>query len=343
VSERRTPVAAVLAAAVLFGTAGTAQELGPEGTTPLSVGAVRIVIGTAVLWLAVAASRPSRDGTTGARQLTGQWRLVLAGGVGVATYTPAFFAAVERTGVAVGTIVAIGSGPFFAGVLEWLWRRVRPSPSWLVGTMVTVASGVVLVVAQTSGDATVDVVGVVLALAAGAGYALYSVTAKVTMAAGTPSTLAIAAPFTVGALAVVVMAAGEPYGWLESPGGLLLALHLGIAATGIAYLLYGFGLRRLTSATTVTLVLAEPVTATLLAVVVLSETLSALGWLAAVGVLAGLAVVGRSAELDVPVTPAGHDSVAPAAPRSASSGTPAATGRPARPRRDRRRSAPRAD
>ena len=38
-------IAAVLAAALLFGTTGTAQALGPEGTTPLSIGVMRMVIG----------------------------------------------------------------------------------------------------------------------------------------------------------------------------------------------------------------------------------------------------------------------------------------------------------
>lgn len=36
---------AVLAAALLFGTTGTSMALGPDGTTPLSVGVMRMVIG----------------------------------------------------------------------------------------------------------------------------------------------------------------------------------------------------------------------------------------------------------------------------------------------------------
>ena len=38
-------VLAVLVAAMLFGTTGTAQVLGPDGTTPLSVGAMRLIVG----------------------------------------------------------------------------------------------------------------------------------------------------------------------------------------------------------------------------------------------------------------------------------------------------------
>ena len=46
-----------------------------------------------------------------------------------------------------------------------------------------------------------------------------------------------------------------------------------------------------------TLVLAEPVTAALLAVVLLDETIALLGWLGIVVLLAGLLVVGRTAEV----------------------------------------------
>lgn len=59
----------VVLAAVLFGTTGTAQALGPDGLTPLTVGAARIVIGGTALALLLA-------------------------GAGVAVYQLAFFEAV---------------------------------------------------------------------------------------------------------------------------------------------------------------------------------------------------------------------------------------------------------
>jgi DME family drug/metabolite transporter len=294
------PIGSVLAAAVLFGTAGTAQALGPDATTPLGVGATRIVVGTSVLWLAIAVSGPSL--TDVRANLRRHWRLMTIGGVGVAVYTPFFLIAVDRTGVAVGTIVAVGAGPFFAGAMEWRWRAVRPGRAWFVGTLVTVTGGAVLVASKSS-DASVDGIGLVLALAAGAGYALYSVTAKSTMSAGVAPTLALAAPFTVGSVAVVVLAMREPFGWIATGDGALMALHLGVAATGLAYLLFGYGLHRLTSATTVTLVLAEPLTATLLATLVLDETISPIGWLGVAAVLLGLLVVGRAAEVSIEPVP----------------------------------------
>ena len=289
-------------AAVLFGTAGTAQALGPDAATPLGVGAERIVVGTTVLWLAIALAGPSLAEVR--ESVRTHWRLMLVGGVGVAIYTPAFLVAVDRTGVAVGTVVAIGVGPFCAGALEWGWRSVRPSRGWFLGTVVTVAGGVLLVAStESSSTDAVDGIGLLLALAAGAGYALYSVTAKSTMSAGVPPTLALAGPFTVGAIVVALLAVREPFGWIATGDGAVMALHLGVAATGVAYLLFGYGLHRLTSATTVTLVLAEPLTATLLATVVLGETIAPLGWLGVSAVLLGLFVVGRTAEVSIEPVP----------------------------------------
>jgi DME family drug/metabolite transporter len=71
-----------------------------------------------------------------------------------------------------------------------------------------------------------------------------------------------------------------------------MALWLGLATTTVAYVLFGRGLRNLPAGPVTTLVLAEPVVATVLGVVVLGEHLVPLGWVGAALVLAGLALQG---------------------------------------------------
>lgn len=287
-------VGAVVLAAVLFGTSGTARELGPDSASSLSVGAARITIGSMVLWAVVLANR--RREPLPVRAMLHPLRALFAvGGVGVAVYTSMFFVAVDRAGVAVGTVVAIASGPFFAAGLDWRFRRVRPTASWLRGTVVTVAGATALVVAVDSGGSGVDVVGVAAAFGAGLGYATYSVSSKTTMERGLGSTAALAIPFTIGVLVVLVLSTQDSWAWLGTADGVVMALYLGVVATGVAYVLFGYGLRRLPSATAVTLVLAEPLTAALLAVVVLDEIIPWPGWIGVAVVVAGLAIVGRSA------------------------------------------------
>lgn len=285
-------------AAVLFGTSGTARELGPDSASSLSVGAARITIGSVVLWIVVLANR-RRDPLPSSADLRSMRSLLAIGGLGVAIYTPLFFVAVDRAGVAIGTVVAIASGPFFAAGLDWVFRRVRPTVVWLRGTVVTVFGVTVLIVAVDSGGAGVDLLGVAAAMAAGFGYATYSVTSKATMERGLASTTALAIPFTIGVVVVLVVSVPESASWLGTPDGLAMTLYLGVVATGLAYVLFGYGLRRLTSATAVTLVLAEPLTAALLAAVVLDEVIPWVGWVGVGVVLVGLVAVGRSAQPSV--------------------------------------------
>jgi DME family drug/metabolite transporter len=133
--------AQVLLAALCFATTGTAQALGPDGTTPIGVGAARILVGGALLVL-VARAR--------ARSATRWPKAPAAAAVaGVAVYQLAFFAAVDDTGVAVGTIVALGSAPTLAGLFEWILDRRRPPGRWAAATALACAGVALLALAPS--------------------------------------------------------------------------------------------------------------------------------------------------------------------------------------------------
>ena len=278
-----TAVAVVLLAAVLFGTTGTSQALGPKTTTPLGVGAARLIVGGAalLLWLPFLGSRPMR-----AIRLWGT-PVGFFGGACTALYQVCFFAAVLKTGVAVGTLVTIGSGPVFAGILAWLLLGERPDRHWLVATALCI-SGLGLLTLGGDGPSHVPVLGVVLALGSGLGYAAYTVAAKRLITGGETSATVMAATFGLGGLLLVPVLFSQPIAWLGRPSGVTLALYLGVVTTAIAYVLFGRGLAVLAAGPVTTLVLAEPLVATILGVAVLHEHLTAVALLGAGLVLAGL-------------------------------------------------------
>jgi DME family drug/metabolite transporter len=267
----------VLVAAVCFGTTGTAQAIGPSAS-PVAVGAARIVVGGALL-VAIARALRLRMPPRGA---------TVAGiAVGVCIYQLSFFAAVKLTGVAVGTVVAIGTGPAAAGLLGRLVNGERLTKRWAIATLAA-AAGVSLL----AGDGgAVDPGGIALAVTAGAGYATCTVLSKRLIANGAAPEGVMAAGFGGAAvlLAPVLLLAGP--GFLTSAGGLGLALYLGAIPTAVAYVLFARGLRSLASGETATLVLAEPLTAAALGVVALGEQPSAATGAGAALVLAGLAVL----------------------------------------------------
>lgn len=274
-------VVAVLLAAVLFGTTGTVQALGPDGTTPLGVGAVRLAVGGLGLLVVL----PLLGGrVAGAVRL---WRTApgLVAGLCTAGYQVAFFAAVDATGVAVGTLVAIGSGPVLAGALARVVLGERPSRPWLVVTGVCLA-GLALLVGG-GGGGRIDPAGIALALLAALSYAGYTVLAKQRIDQGRHPAEVMASAFGLGGLVLLPVLLTQPLGWLARPSGLALALYLGLVATTAGYLLFARGLARLPAGPVATLMLAEPVVATVLGVGVLGERLTLVS---AVGV--GLLLVG---------------------------------------------------
>src|SRR5207247_6087907 len=128
------PALLVLAAAVMWGTTGTAQALGPSGLNPLLVGAGRLVVGGGLLTgyaLARGAWRSPEAGTP--------WAVLVTCSGCVAAYQLCFFAAVARAGVAVGTLIAIGSAPIFTGLVALAVGQGRPGTSWLAATALAVA------------------------------------------------------------------------------------------------------------------------------------------------------------------------------------------------------------
>lgn len=275
----------MLLAAALFGTTGTAQALGPDATTPLGVGAARLLVGG----LGLLGLLPLLGGRL--RDAVALWRTPsgLVAGVCTALYQLAFFAGVERAGVAVGTLAAIGSGPVLAGLLGRVVLGERPGRPWLLATGLCVAG-----LALLGGDlpAGADPVGVLLAVVAGLGYAAYTVLAKRQLRTGAASVTVMAAAFGLGGLLLLPVLAASPTAWLGSPGGAVLALYLGLVTTTAGYVLFGRGLAVLPAGPVTTLVLAEPLVATVLGTAVLGERLTTAGAAGAGLVLLGLAVQG---------------------------------------------------
>ena len=255
----------VLAAAMLWGTTGTMQALAPPGASPLAIGAVRLTSGGAALLLFALGRNAFRP-----RQ---PWPFVTTVGsaASMAAYQLCFFSAVLRTGVAVGTVIAIASGPVIAGLLGMIFLHERLTRRWAMATVLAVSGGGMLLVGN--GAVQVDWGGMLLALGAGASYALYTLTSKQLLQQQRAEAVAGVA-FAGGALLLSPILLVTDLAWLTTARGLVVALELGLLATALPYILYVRGLLTVPVATAVTLALAEPLTATVFGVLLLDEQLT---------------------------------------------------------------------
>ncbi|MGW3351210.1 DMT family transporter [Nonomuraea rubra] len=265
---------AVVGASVLWGTAGTAGLLVSADSVALA--AARLVIGGAALALVAGA---------------GLWKAVrpglLLGAVAVAAYQLCFFAAVGRTGVAIGTVVAIGSGPVFTGLLSWVLHGRRPTRRWSAATAAAICGCAALIVGGGAEAGAQVVSGIVLALVGGLLYAFYAVTAARAIGQGGQSNAVMGVMFGGAALIMLPVLAVSGVAWMGEPRALLAVLYLGLGTTALSYFLYGRGLRTTPVATAATLSLAEPAVAALLGLVVLGERLAPVS-------IAGLVLLGLS-------------------------------------------------
>jgi DME family drug/metabolite transporter len=277
----------VLAAAMLWGTTGTAQTFAPAQLSPYWVGALRLLVAGAFFAAYTCLTKRTANLTDQSAGISRRW--VLLAGACIALYNLTFFAGVKAAGVAIGTAIAIGSGPIWAGLLQALTSGEAPGRTWWAGTLLAVAGGCLMIMSE--GERLYgSPIGIGLCLAAGLLYAAYALVNKRLISRHPPAlvTLYVFTTATAIALPVAVVLSG---GFAATPAGWTVVLYLGVITTGIAYLLFSSGLRHISGATAVSLALMEPLTAFLLGIAVVSERPAASAFLGMGLVLAGLATV----------------------------------------------------
>ncbi|MEO3755373.1 EamA family transporter [Streptomyces sp. B6B3] len=264
----------VLAAAALWGTTGTVASLAPPGSSPLAIGAATMGLG-GLLTLALAGRSALVVLRAGPRTL----RLALFGALNVAVYPLAFYTSMAWAGVAVGTVVTLGSAPVFAALLERLVDGTALTRRWATATAAATAGTAALAVAGPGGG-TADRVpdGVLLGLLAGASYAAYAYCGARIMRRGHSSRATMGALFGMAAGVLLPVFAATGGGLVAEPRGVVVAGYLALVPMCLGYLLFGAGLARTSVSTATTLTLLEPVVAAVLGVAVVGERLGGWGW-----------------------------------------------------------------
>lgn len=282
----------VLAAAALWGTTGTAQSLAEGSLSAYWFGALRLATAAACFAACAAASRTlaPADSTLQAGAL--QRRDVIGAGLCMAVYNLAFFAGIGKIGVALGTAIALGSGPIWAGMLQAVLHRQRPTAAWWMGTLVAVAGGVLMTLGGDRRTAGFDGTGILLCLLSGLSYAAYTLLNTRMARVAPAATITLQAFGVAAALALPVawFVGGAP----SFTGADLAAVaYTGVVTAGLPYLLFSHALRHITPATGVTLALCEPVVAFGLAILVLGERPAAMAYLGLLCVVGGVLWVVR--------------------------------------------------
>lgn len=289
-------------AAVSWGTTGSVMTVLAEraAASPFLVGAARLWIAAVLLVAAVAGGARTAwpAGALGNKRFLAPadvWRCIAMGAC-LAGYQAAYFTAVTLSGIAVAALIAICSAPLMIAALAPVALGERLSGRVRLALALGVA-GTAILIALPGGSLDLSprfVAGALLALAAGLAYALYVVLAKATLARMAPLPLT-ALTFTAGAVLLTPALL-----WTEAPLrqvalGWPWLLYLGAVATAAAYAIYSVGLRGVPASVAGIVTLLEPLTATLLGVLIFGERLGAAGIVGALLLLSALGLLATGA------------------------------------------------
>lgn len=270
-------------AAITWGVGGFAAAIlyGTSGLGPVAVSFWRFLGGLVLL---TAARR-------GRHPLRARVRRVLLTGLGSAIYQTAYYAAIPLAGLAVSTVVTLGTGPVLTAVGARLFlgeRLGRPAA-------LTVAASVVgLVILVQPFDGRASAAGVAVALLSAAGYTAVTLLSRAWRGHDDPLDSALGG-FAVSAALVLPIALAQgilPHaahlagtiGWLA---------FLGAVPTALAYALFFTGLRTVRATTASVVALLEPVAAAVLAVAILHERLTLPAYLGGAVLLGSVMLLAR--------------------------------------------------
>jgi DME family drug/metabolite transporter len=271
---------------LLWGTGGLIGALFGQAAhlSALSVAAYRLLAGGGLIvaFLTLTGKRPPAGRAA--------WTRIAVIGLLSALFQSCYFAAIALTSVSLATLITIGGTPVIVAIVEQARGRRALGRAGVV-TMALALAGLGLLVGRPGGDfsETAVLASATLALLSAAGFA------AVTLLGASPVTgldeLTLNGfAFSLGGLALLPLAAllGGSLGFRPSLASAGLLAALGIGPTAVAYTLYFRGLRKASASTAALLSLIEPLTAAVLAALVLGNRLSATGIAGAVLLLAAV-------------------------------------------------------
>jgi DME family drug/metabolite transporter len=216
-------------------------------------------------------------------------------GLLAALFQASYFTAVSLTSVSLATLVTIGSSP----VLVLLVSRRRAGRRQFRAVVLALV-GLALLVglpadAPAAPDAGAVLAGSAFALLAAAGFSLMTLLAARPVP-GLDEATTTGLGFTIGgALLLPVAAATAGVGFAVDAGSVALLVALGLVPTAVAYTCYFRGLRSASAGVGVLMALLEPLTAAVLAALLLGDRLGVPGIVGGLLLGAALVLTARSA------------------------------------------------
>lgn len=269
-------ILAVILASLLWGTTGTAATFAPA-LSPLFIGSFAMGMG-GILQCGLATVKIVHDRAL----LAVHCRFLILGALAVAIYPLAFYSSMRLSGVTIGTVVSIGSAPILSAIIEYFSRDFQLNKQWAMGALLGII-GMVMLAFSDNASTTIQYthvnLGILLGLVAGLTYALYSWSARQLMLKGVNTKAAMGATFGCGGLLLIPVMLITGSAFVNSWNNMAVGFYMALIPMFLGYRCYGFGLSKISASMATTITLLEPVIAAILAMLIVGECLSLIGWI----------------------------------------------------------------
>lgn len=271
----------VFLGALFFSGSGTIQSFAPEEATAFILGALRLLSAGIFLIVWCRAKNllhPLKNVNT---------CKVILSALALAGFQISFFLGVRSAGVAVGTVVTIGTTPLMAAVFGLLFFREIPGKSWYISTTIAIAG---LILLNVNDMDTFNIKGLLFPVTAGTIYAFYLSQSKELLRANRPE-IVMTFLFMLSSLFLLPIWFLFPCAWVFTAKGLVIAFGLGIITTAVPYCLVMAGLKNCGTAKAATLSLGEPLGAAILGFTVLHEPINLLSFIGIIAIFTSVLVL----------------------------------------------------
>ncbi|MWN32063.1 MULTISPECIES: DMT family transporter [unclassified Gilliamella] len=268
-------ILAVILASILWGTTGTAATFAPS-LSPLLIGSLAMGIG-GILQCILAISKIIKERHLLIKHLC----LLIVGAIAVMIYPLAFYSSMRLSGVTIGTVVSIGSAPILSALIEYISRDFRLTKQWVIGAACGILGIILLAFSEDNSTTTQyehTTIGILLGLIAGFTYALYSWSARQLMLKGISTKSSMGATFGCGGILLIPVMLLTGATLFDSLINITVCIYMALIPMFMGYLCYGYGLSKISASSAITISLLEPVIATILAMLIIAEQISLIGW-----------------------------------------------------------------
>lgn len=275
---------ASIMALFIWSTSLIATKIAYFSFSPLTLGVLRFVIAILVLGMVLVVRRefvrPSlKDFGT----------LAISGILGITLYFALQNVGVSLTSASDASLI-VGSYPAITAALEFLVYKAKPSRGKAGGILISMAGVALLTYTGGGAAGRSQLIGNLLMIATGVVWAFYNfATQKVVNRY--PAITVSFYQTAVGTIFFIPLALLEHAQW-KAPTFLTLStlIYLGVFCSVLAFLLYNYGLRKISSSTSVTLMNLVPVLGVIFSILFLHETVSLRQIAGGIVVIAGIFV-----------------------------------------------------